>query len=88
MIGDYAWFQCGGCHIDAFYGIDVDPTSSTGCCITCGSSLWELWSTNVTRKDVFEFKLRTGHNIESIYVNTSGNGDEYNSKFYTIDRIA
>lgn len=58
MMGDYTWFTCFGCGCSGYHKIEVDPTSSTGCCKYCGDDNWALYETNVTEKAVFTAKLK------------------------------
>jgi hypothetical protein len=57
--------QCFDCLTACLFDIEnEDPTSSSGCCKSCGSRNYNIFSTTIDEKQLFLHQLKTGQSMQ------------------------
>ena len=51
------YFRCHTCSMSVFIKEYDDPTSTKGCCRTCGDNDWSLYLSTLTAAEYFRLKL-------------------------------
>jgi hypothetical protein len=58
---EYRCFGKMDCGAHFLIGEFEDPTSSTGCCKTCGGNNWQIRETSLTEQEYFRRRLKDPH---------------------------